>query len=81
MALTKQKTVNLSGESKIDNETVARFSAQVSSNDALSQDIVTTIANVDLYRKNSKAVRDDANAFREYVYTVQDQVYSENETK
>ncbi|MBJ6748529.1 hypothetical protein JG675_09555, partial [Campylobacter coli] len=48
---------------------MARFSAQVSSNDALSQDIVTTIANVDLYRKNSKAVRDDANAFREYVYT------------
>lgn len=81
MALTKQKTVNLSGESKIDNETVARFSAQVSSNDSLSQDIVTTIANVDLYRKNSKAVRDDANAFREYVYTVQDQVYSETETE
>lgn len=81
MALTKQKTVNLSGESKIGNESVARFSAQVSSNDALSQDIVTTIANVDLYRKNSKAVRDDANAFREYVYTVQDQVYSENETE
>ena len=81
MALTKQKTVNLSGESKIDNEIVARFSAQVSSNDSLSQDIVTTIANVDLYRKNSKSVRDDANAFREYVYTVQDQVYSENETE
>lgn len=81
MALTKQKTVNLSGESKIDNETVARFSAQVSSNDSLSQDIVTTIANVDLYRKNSKAVRDDANAFREYVYTVQDQVYSETGTE
>jgi hypothetical protein len=81
MALTKQKTVNLSGESKIGDESVARFSAQVSSNDALSQDIVTTIVNVDLYRKNSKAVRDDANAFREYVYTVQDQVYSENETK
>lgn len=39
MALTKQKTVNLSGESKIDNETVARFSAQVSSNDALSQEL------------------------------------------
>lgn len=81
MALTKQKTVNLSGESKIDNETVARFSAQVSSNDALSQDIVTTIANVDLYRKNSKAVRDDANSFREFVYSVQDQVYSETETE
>lgn len=81
MALTKQKTVNLSGESKIDNETVARFSAQVSSNDALSQDIVTTIVNVDLYRKNSKSVRDDANAFREYVYTVQDKVYSETETE
>ena len=81
MALTKQKTVNLSGESKIDNETVARFSAQVSSNDALSQDIVTTIANVDLYRKNSKAVRDDANLFREFVYAVQDQVYSETETE
>lgn len=81
MALTKQKTVNLSGESKIGDESVARFSAQVSSNDALSQDIVTTIVNVDLYRKNSKSVRDDANAFREYVYTVQDQVYSENETE
>lgn len=81
MALTKQKTVNLSGESKIDNETVARFSAQVSSNDSLSQDIVTTIANVDLYRKNSKAVRDDANSFREFVYSVQDQVYSETETE
>lgn len=81
MALTKQKTVSLSGESKIDNETVARFSAQVSSNNALSQDIVTTIANVDLYRKNSKAVRDDANSFREFVYAVQDQVYSETETE
>lgn len=81
MALTKQKTVNLSGESKIGDELVARFSAQVSSNDALSQDIVTTIANVDLYRKNSKAVRDDANSFREFVYSVQDQVYSETETE
>lgn len=81
MALTKQKTVSLSGESKIDNETVARFSAQVSSNDALSQDIVTTIINVSLYRKNSKAVRDDANSFREFVYSVQDQVYSETETE
>lgn len=47
----------------------------------LSQDIVTTIANVDLYRKNSKAVRDDANSFREFVYAVQDQVYSETETE
>lgn len=81
MALTKQKIVNLSGESRIGDELVARFSAQVSSNDALSQDIVTTIANVDLYRKNSKAVRDDANSFREFVYSVQDQVYSETETE
>ena len=81
MALTKQKTGNLSGESRIGDELVARFSAQVSSNDALSQDIVTTIANVNLYRKNSKAVRDDANSFREFVYSVQDQVYSETETE
>ena len=77
MALTKEKMVNLSGRSVIDNVEVARFSAQVATDINSTTTTNTYINDQAAYRKNIKQVRDDSDAFRAYVRAEEDKLFAE----
>lgn len=77
MALTKEKTVNLSGRSVINNVEVARFSAQVATDINSTTTTNTYINDQAAYRKNIKQVRDDSDAFRTYVRAEEDKLFAE----
>lgn len=81
MALIKEKTVSLMGRSVINNVEIARFNANVATNDDSMTTTNTTINNVEAYRKNIKQVRKDADEFREYVRTTEDSVYEDVATE
>ena len=77
MARTKEKTVNLSGRSVIDDVEVARFSAQVATDINSTTTTNTYINDQAAYRKNIKQVRDDSDAFRAYVRAEEDKLFAE----
>lgn len=77
MALTKEKTVSLSGRSVINNVEVARFSAQVATDANSTTTTSTYISNQTAYRKNIKQVRADADAFNAYVRVEEDKLFTE----
>ena len=77
MALIKNRTTSLTGESKINGVTVMRMSASLSTegggNDYANQSVVDT----DLYNANKKEVRKDIADFQEYIYEQQDAIDAE----
>ncbi|MDD6431797.1 MAG: hypothetical protein PUF79_01580 [Lactobacillaceae bacterium] len=80
MALTKEKSVSLSGRSIIGNVEVARFSAQVATDENDSTTMNTYINDQAAYRKNLKAVRADSDEFRAYVRDEEDKIFAEAES-
>ena len=80
MALTKEKSVSLSGRSIIGNVEVARFSAQVATDENNSTTMNTYINDQAAYRKNLKAVRADSDEFRAYVRDEEDKIFAEADT-
>ena len=78
MALIKEKTVSLMGRSVINNVEIARFNANVATNDDSMTTTNTTVNNVEAYRKNIKQVRKDADEFREYVRETEDSVFTDD---
>lgn len=81
--LNKTKSISLNGESVVEGEVVARFSANLSSdgNSSSNDSVNTFIANRDLYEKNRKAVRKDMNDFRQYVFDQEDELFADAEEK
>lgn len=79
MALTKERSVSLSGRSIIGNVEVARFSAQVATDENDSTTMNTYINDQAAYRKNLKAVRADSDEFRAYVRDEEDKIFAEAE--
>ena len=80
MALTKEKSVSLSGRSIIGNVEVARFNAQVATDENDSTTMNTYINDQAAYRKNLKAVRADSDEFRAYVQDEEDKIFAEVES-
>lgn len=80
--LNKTKSISLNGESVVEGEVVARFSANLSSdgNSSSNDSVNTFIANRDLYEKNRKAVRKDMNDFRQYVFDQEDELFDDVKT-
>lgn len=78
MALIKEKTVSLMGRSVINNVEIARFNANVATNDDSMTTTNTTVNNVEAYRKNIKQVRKDADEFQEYVRETEDSVFTDD---
>lgn len=78
MALSQNKTVTLTAESKIGDVIVARLTASVNSvtdvNSAYSEQIVDTT----VYNANKVVVRQDMDAFREMIYALEDELAAEN---
>lgn len=78
MALIKEKTVLLVGRSVINNVEVARFNANVATNDDSMTTTNTTVNNVEAYRKNLQQVRKDADEFQAYVRKVEDEAFTDD---
>lgn len=78
MALIKEKTVLLVGRSVINNVEVARFNANVATNDDSMTTTNTTVNNVEAYRKNLQQVRKDADEFQAYVREVEDEAFTDD---
>lgn len=78
MALTQNKTVVLSAESKVGEVVVARLTATVNSvtdvNSAYSEQVLDT----KLYNDNKVEVRKDMSDFRALIYALEDELESEN---
>lgn len=74
MALSQQKVVTLTAESKIGEEIVARLSATVNSNTDVNSAYSEQILNTGLYKTNKLEVRQDMDAFRVLVYALEDEL-------
>jgi len=78
MALTQNKTVVLSAESKIGEVIVARLTATVNSvtdvNSAYSEQVLDT----EKYNDNKVEVRKDMDDFRTLIYALEDELEAEN---
>ena len=77
MALSQQKVVTLTAESKINGEIVARLSATVNSNTDVNSAYSEQVLNTELYKTNKLEVRQDMDAFRVLVYALEDELASE----
>lgn len=78
MALIKEKTVLLVGRSVINNVEVARFNANIATNDDSMTTTNTTVNNVEAYRQNLQQVRKDADEFQVYVRKVEDEAFTDD---
>lgn len=78
MALIKDKTVLLVGRSVINNVEVARFNANIATNDDSMTTTNTTVNNVEAYRQNIQQVRKDADEFQAYVRKVEDEAFTDD---
>lgn len=76
MTLKTRQSVSLSGESIVNDQTVASFSAQIPQDNG-STNINISIINQQLYDDNRKQVRADLAAFQDKVYEIEDNL-SEN---
>ena len=76
MALVKNRTTNLSGESKINGTTVVSMSATLSTagdSDYVNQQVHAP----ELYVANKREIRKDIAEFQDYVYEQQDAIAAE----
>lgn len=80
--LKKNKSISLSGESTINGQLVARFSANISSDNtegSNSNSFNTYTYNQELYEANRREVRKDMAVFRQYVFDQEDELIDSNE--
>ncbi|MFS1013611.1 hypothetical protein IGK30_003231 [Enterococcus sp. AZ178] len=79
MALETKKSINISGESKINGQQVIYLTANVTTDSAGNTNINQSIVNQDLYRQNRTECRSDIESFQEKVWTVEDDLLKEVE--
>ncbi|KRL76609.1 hypothetical protein [Ligilactobacillus equi] len=78
--LKKTKSIQLQGNSIVNGQTVATFSASLST-DGGSGSVNTYYPDQALYETNRKEVRKDKNDFADYVYAEEDKLFAEEETE
>lgn len=81
MALETKKSINISGESKINGQQVIYLTANVTTDSAGNTNINQSIVNQDLYRQNRTECRSDIESFQGKVWTVEDDLLKEVEGK
>lgn len=79
MALETKKSISITGESKINGQSVIYLSANVTTDSAGNTSINQTINNQDLYCQNRVECRKDVEDFQDKVWTVEDDLLSEVE--
>lgn len=80
--LKKNKSISLTGESTINGQLVARFSANISSGNtegSNSDSFNTYTYNKELYEANRREVRKDMADFRQYVFDQEDELIASDE--
>ena len=75
MALVVRQSVNLSGESMINDQTIASFSAQIPQSSG-GTNVNINIVNQKLYDLNRIVVRADQAEFQSKVYEIEDGIYN-----
>ena len=75
MALVVRQSVNLSGESMINDQTIASFSAQIPQSSG-GTNVNINIVNQKLYDLNRLVVRADQVEFQSKVYEIEDEIYN-----
>lgn len=71
MALTTKQTVSLTGESRVNGQTIASFTAQIPQGDGNSS-VNIYISDQTLYELNKIEVRKDQAEFQAKVYEIED---------
>lgn len=79
MALEAKKSISITGESKINGQSVIYLSANVTTDSAGNTSINQTINNQELYRQNRVECRKDVEDFQDKVWTVEDDLLQEVE--
>lgn len=79
MALTSTKSVNLYGQSIVEETTVIQLSATINYGETVTTSYTETIVNNDLYQKNKREVRKDISDFKDIVYKLEDEVQEDEE--
>ncbi|MFW8618515.1 hypothetical protein ACOJB1_11785 [Enterococcus innesii] len=79
MALEIKKSININGESKINNQSVIFLTANVTTSNVGNTSINQTINNQELYRKNRVECRKDVEDFQDKVWAVEDDLLHEVE--
>ena len=79
MALETKKSISITGESKINGQSVIYLSANVTTDSAGNTSINQTINNQDLYRQNRVECRKDVEDFQGKAWAVEDDLLSEVE--
>lgn len=74
-----RQTINLTGESVVDNTIVAGYNASIDSKNLDSVQFSSWINNPALYKANRATCRADQAAFEDAVYAVQDEMIMEAE--
>ncbi|MEY8737202.1 hypothetical protein AB9M75_08270 [Lactobacillus sp. AN1001] len=77
--LKKNKSISLTGESTINGQLVAHFSANLSSEGGNSDQVSTYVNNRELYEANRREVRKDMSDFRQYVFDQEDELFANTE--
>ena len=75
MALVVRQSVNLSGESMINDQTIASFNAQIPQSSG-GTNVNINIVNQQLYDDNRNQVRADEAEFQAKVYEIEDGIYN-----
>lgn len=81
MALEIKKSININGESKINNQSVIFLTANVTTSNVGNTSINQTINNQELYRQNRVECRKDVEDFQDKVWAVEDDLLQEVEGK
>lgn len=76
MALVTRQTVSFNGDSKVNEQIIATFSARIPQ-DSGSSNVSMDITNQQLYELNKKEVRKDQAAFQARVYEIEDSLTAE----
>jgi len=79
MALEIKKSININGESKINNQSVIFLTANVTTSNVGNTSINQTINNQELYRQNRVECRKDVEDFQDKVWAVEDDLLQEVE--
>ena len=79
MALEIKKSININGESKINNQSVIFLTANVTTSNVGNTSINQTINNQELYRQNRVECRKDVEDFQDKVWAIEDDLLQEVE--
>lgn len=79
MALTTNKAISLTGESKIDGKQVIYLSADIRKENAGNTSVTQSFTNQELYKANLRECRKDVSDFQNMVWEIEDQIIAESE--